>query len=481
MLQQKLVQKLSQRLVMTPTLQQAIKLLQLSRLELEGLLQQEMVQNPVLEEEQTEEPYTPEPGKPETSSEPESMAAAKEVVVGEEKHMQEIDITAYFQDYDETPMRHHFSEEAPQFSYENTLATTPSLADHLLWQLDLSTSDEELMEIGRAVIGNLNDAGYLRATIEEIQAMGDWSEPRVQAARSLIQRLDPIGCGSLNLRECLLLQFEVHEIDDPIALAIVRDLLHLFLNSQFDKLAKQLGVDLHRIMLAREVIRQLDPNPGRKFSSVQTHYITPDVMVLKEEDGSYRVMLNEDGLPKLRISPTYRRLLQAGDSGGEVQSYIKDKFRSAMWLIKSFEQRQRTIFKVAESIVHHQREFLEHGISQLRPLILRDIAEDIGMHESTVSRVVTNKYMFTPQGVFEMKFFFHSGISGRAGEEVSSLSVKEKIKRLIEAEQAQQPLSDAQIVEILSREGLTIARRTVAKYRDELKIPASKLRRYASR
>jgi RNA polymerase sigma-54 factor len=482
-LQQKLVQKLSQRLVMTPTLQQAIKLLQLSRLELEGLMQQEMVQNPVLEEEQQLEEPPPESPKSEPEPEAEAaMAPAKEVVVGEEKHLEEIDIESYFQDYDDTPVRHHFSEEAPQLSYENTLATTPTLADHLLWQLDLSTSDEELMEIGRAIIGNLNEAGYLRATLEEITAMGGWSEDRVQAARLLIQALDPVGCGSLNLKECLLVQLEVHETDDPIALAIVRDHLDLFLNSQFDKLAKLLAVGLERIMQAREIIRNLDPNPGRKFSSVQTHYIIPDVMVLKEEDGSYRVVLNEDGLPKLRINPTYRRLLhENNDKGGEVKSYIKDKFRSAMWLIKSFEQRQRTIYKVAESIVRHQREFLEHGISALKPLILRDIAEDIGMHESTVSRVVTNKYMYTPQGVFEMKFFFHSGISGRFGEEVSSLSVKEKIKRLIESESSQQPLSDAQIVEILSREGLTIARRTVAKYRDELKIPASKLRRYASR
>jgi RNA polymerase sigma-54 factor len=235
-------------------------------------------------------------------------------------------------------------------------------------------------------------------------------------------------------------------------------------------------------MQAREQIRHLEPNPGRKFSNVQTHYIIPDVLVLKDEAVGYRILLNEDGLPKLKINPTYRRLLHAqGDGGAEVQTYIKDKVRSAMWLIKSFEQRQRTIYKVAESIVRHQRAFFEHGIGQLRPLILRDIAEDIGMHESTVSRVVTNKYMYTPQGVFEMKFFFHSGISGRAGEEVSSLSVKDKIKKLIENEHVQHPLSDAQIVEILAREGLTIARRTVAKYRDELKIPASKLRRYTAR
>ena len=281
-----------------------------------------------------------------------------------------------------------------------------------------------------------------------------------------------------DLQECLLLQLRHLGLEGTPTEKIVADHLRLLQNHQVPEIARKLGLTIDDLKEHIEVIRHLDPKPGSRYNPTQSQYVIPDVYVVKVED-QYVAVLNEDGLPQMRISPVYRRLLDKGatDNNDETRAYVKDKFRSALWLIKSVEQRQKTIHKVANSIINFQREFLDHGIEHLRPLVLRDVANDIGMHESTVSRVVTNKYMHTPQGVFEMKYFFHSGISSSYGESVSSVTIKQRIRKIIENEDPRKPLSDSKIVSILQREGLVLARRTIAKYREELKIPTSNQRK----
>jgi RNA polymerase sigma-54 factor len=329
-------------------------------------------------------------------------------------------------------------------------------------------------EIGAFIIGNIDEDGYLRASTEEIIAAGPYDPADVEKAIEAIQMLDPIGVGARDLRECLLLQLMFLEIDVPYVETIIRDHWEDFMQRRFVQLAKTLGIDMKTLEGIVEVIKHLDPKPGRKYSNERAIYVEPDVYVHKVSD-EYVIVLNEDGMPKLRINSSYRSMLNSMDSksDGETVNYIKDKIRSAVWLIKSLDQRQRTIYKVAESIVKHQREFLERGIDFLRPLVLRDVADDIQMHESTVSRVVSNKYMHTPRGLFLMKYFFHSGIDSDTGEDISSLTVKKKIQSYIEAEDPRKPLSDSKIMKILNDEGINIARRTVAKYRDELNIPSS--------
>jgi RNA polymerase sigma-54 factor len=360
---------------------------------------------------------------------------------------------------------------------ENTLSTGSSLTDHLMWQLSLQTNDDLLREIGSAILGNLDDDGYLVASLDELAGMGVWDPADVQRALALVQSFDPIGVAARDLQECLLLQIRHLGLDGTPTEKIVADHLRLLQNHQVPEISRKLGIPIEDLKEHIEVIRHLDPKPGSRFNPTQSQYVIPDVYVVKLED-QYVALLNEDGLPQMRISPVYRRLLDKNtENSDETRAYVKDKFRSALWLIKSVEQRQKTIHKVATSIINFQKDFLDHGIEHLRPLVLRDVANDIGMHESTVSRVVTNKYMHTPQGVFEMKYFFHSGISSSYGESVSSVTIKQRIRKIIEAEDPRKPLSDSKIVSILQREGLVLARRTIAKYREELKIPTSNQRK----
>ena len=470
-LEQKLHLKLSQKLIMTPSLQQAIKLLQLSKLELQEVLNQELLENPLLEESaeevaKQEEAEAQEQQKPEEEAKPEQ--------VKEKDSFEEIDYDAYFQDYIEYGYNPRMNEEHDEFPIENTLTRPPNLSDHLAWQLGMSDASPRIKEIATFMIGNIDEDGYLRANDEEICHAGGYAQEEVDKALALLQSFDPIGVGARDLRECLLLQLRYLEIDNDFVEAIIRDHWQMFMNRQFVPLAKTLGVDMKELEAIIAVIKHLDPKPGRKYSNERAIYVEPDVYVQKVGD-EYIIILNEDGMPKLRINGSYRGMLNSMDSkqDGETVNYIKEKIRSAVWLIKSLDQRQRTIYKVAESIVKHQREFLEKGIDFLRPLVLRDVADDIQMHESTVSRVVSNKYMHTPRGLFLMKYFFHSGIDSEYGEDISSLTVKRKIQMFIEAEDPRKPLSDSKIMKILNDEGINIARRTVAKYRDELNIPSS--------
>ena len=471
---QKLHTKLVQKLILTPSLQQAIKLLPMSTLELADLLNQEMVENPLLEEVPTEEL------QPAEQQQPEKQEA--QPAVEKPDTWDDADYDYFFGDYLDDGYRSRTPSEVKELPpIENTLSSAASLSDHLLWQLAMQTEDEAVKEIGGAIVGNLDDDGYLVASVEEIAAMGEWPVAEVEKALQHVQTFDPIGVAARDLQECLWLQIRHLGLEGTPSEKIVTEHLRLLQNHQVPEIARKLGMPIEELKQHIEIIRNLDPKPGSRYNPSQSQYVIPDVYVVKVED-QYVAMLNEEGLPQLRISPVYRRLLdksgQAGtEEAGETRAYVKDKFRSALWLIKSVDQRQKTIHKVATSIINFQREFLDQGIEYLRPLVLRDVANDIGMHESTVSRVVNNKYMHTPQGVFEMKYFFHSGISSSYGESVSSVTIKQRIRKIIENEDPRKPLSDSKIVSILQKEGLMLARRTIAKYREELKIPTSNQRK----
>jgi RNA polymerase sigma-54 factor len=471
-IQQRLHTKLVQKLILTPSLQQAIKLLPMSTLELSDLLNQEMVENPMLEEVPTED-LQPAEATTQEAEKPNAEATNKSETWDDQ------DYEYFFGDYLDDGYRPRAPQEVRELPpIENTLSTASSLTDHLMWQLSMQTDDPLIREIGSAIIGNLDDDGYLVASFDELAAMGPWSVADVDRALKTVQSFDPIGVAARDLQECLLLQLRHHGLEGSPTEKIVTEHLRLLQNHQVPEIARKLGVTIDDLKEHIEIIRNLDPKPGSRYNPTQSQYVIPDVYIIKVED-QYVAVLNEDGLPQMRISPVYRRLLDKGaaENNDETRAYVKDKFRSALWLIKSVEQRQKTIHKVANSIINFQRDFLDHGIEHLRPLVLRDVANDIGMHESTVSRVVTNKYMHTPQGVFEMKYFFHSGISSSYGESVSSVTIKQRIRKIIDNEDPRKPLSDSKIVSILQREGLVLARRTIAKYREELKIPTSNQRK----
>jgi len=482
-LEQKLAMKMSQKLIMTPSLQQAIKLLQLSKLELLEEVTQELVENPVLEE-GTEITVTETEAKDQAATDGRDGLAAAETPADSSEGGDMFDddyVDAFYQNFLQTA----YEPRAPVGdvdlpSFEATLSNPTSLVDHLSWQLDATPMDRRTREIADAIVGNLNDDGYLGATIEEIQAMGPYSAEEVESTLRAVKELDPAGVAARDLRECLLLQIHRLELASSVAEDVVRDHFELLQGHKYEAIGQKLGCSMQDLRAAVEVVRHLDPSPGLRFNVRRSHYVTPEVFVVKGDHGDYKVILNDDGLPRLRISSTYRRMLDRENPSAdrEARSYIREKVRAAHRFIKSLDERQRTIFKVATSIVKYERDFLDYGIDHMRPLILKDVAEDIGMHESTVSRVVNNKYMHTPRGLFEMRYFFHAAVPGSGGGEISSLKVKEKIREMVAAEDGKTPLSDALIVERLAREhGIKIARRTVAKYRGELRIPSSNDRR----
>jgi len=461
--------RLSQRLILTPSLQQAIKLLPLTTLELAEVLEQEVMENPLLEEVPTQDAAV---------GDEISQEEAKEEAERTDP-LKEIDVEKFFADYlDDGRERRVRSSEIPEMPpIENTLTETPDLYDHLLWQLHMSASDELTREIGEAIIQNLDEDGMMRASVDEIANMGPFSIEDVEKALGVIQGLDPSGVAARDLTECLRLQLKHLGLEGSPTDVMVRDHIKQLQTHQYPEIGRQMGLTPDEVSHHLEIIRRLDPKPGMKYCPDRSTYVIPDVFVVKEGD-DYKILLNDDGLPKLRISPTYKRMLDGKEPGSEeTRNYVKEKLRSALWLLKSVDQRQRTIYKVADSIVKHQRGFLDHGIAHLRPLVLRDVANDIGMHESTVSRVVANKYMHTPRGVYELRFFFHSGITSSMGEAISSVTIKDKIRKMIEGEDTARPLSDSRIAELLGADGLPLARRTVAKYREELRIPPSNLRK----
>lgn len=534
--------KLSQQLVMTPQLQQAIKLLQLNQLELVNLVQQELQENPVLEENDVDE-ETPgeredatledggsgaddgqDAGREEggesdftTSSErdgelvgaserddareagelpelslddPGRLADGVDSVDGPTSDFEDaspsdadkiadVEWESYLESHPMTGLetRNNGDDERP--SLEATYTRRPSLAEHLDWQLHQSDLDPEELEIARWIVGNIDDQGYLRSTIDEVARQAGVESDRVEKVLKVVQSLDPAGVAARDLRECLLLQIDRLSKHDSLARRIVDQHLDQLQKRDFRGLTKVMGVTIQEIADATRVISALEPRPGRGFGGDDPVYITPDIYVYKVGD-EFHVLLNEDGLPKLRISSVYRDMLGAGGRGDgqkDTRAYVHEKVRSAMWLIKSIHQRQRTIYKVMQSIIHHQRDFFEHGVAHLKPLNLRDVADDIEMHESTVSRVTTNKYVHTPQGIFELKYFFNSSINRFDGEALASESVKEKIRKIIESEDPSRPMSDQRIAEMLKAANIDIARRTVTKYREAMNILSSTQRR----
>jgi RNA polymerase sigma-54 factor len=493
--------KLSQQLVMTPQLQQAIKLLQLSRMELLEQIREEMEQNPILEQpDDTVEGDMADkaPGEASLEADTAEMPADFEAKVPEKAqevssstdNPAEIDWDAYlnssqFSEPTTASNRGNVStDDLP--SFEANLVRKEDLAEHLNDQLAMLDLNDAERRIAMLIVGNLNDDGYLKLPDVEgdplIRLASEADVPNSVAEKTLrvIQHLEPRGCGARDLQECLLIQASaLNDTHAPLLGQMLKKHLKLLESKNLPAIARDLKVQLEDVIAAAKLLTRLDPRPGRNFSGEEAQYITPDVHIHKLGD-EYHVVLNDDGLSKLRISDAYRQALKGGKlPSGQTKEFVQDKLRSAMWLIRSIHQRQRTIYKVTESIVKFQREFLDKGIAHLKPLILRDVAEDIGMHESTVSRVTTSKYVHTPQGIFELKYFFNSSIARTSGDDIASEAVKNHIKQLVSTEDAKNPFSDQKIVELLKGQGIEIARRTVAKYREVLGIlPSSKRKKY---
>ena len=473
--------KLVQQLVITPQLQQAIRLLQLTRLELVDMISQEMKENPLLEEEEEQEgrelaegeaPVTQQE-EGETSPEPEHTAEVK----GTGEGADEFDWENYLENSNLIPFQKSSQDGEERPSFENFLTKRTTLTDHLQWQLQLSHFTDQEHQAGIWIIGNLDEDGYLKISLEDICSETNLPMEEVEGVLRRIQQFDPVGVAARDLKECLLIQLEQLSHRDPLAEIIVSEHLSLLKNRNYPAIAKQLGVSLDRVNRAASLISKLDPKPGKAFGGEVIQEIIPDVYVYKVE-GDYVIYLNDEGIPRLRINSLYRDILNGSRLSPEGErKYIQEKLRSALWLIRSIHQRQRTIYKVTKSIVKFQREFLEKGIQFLKPLVLRDVAEDIQMHESTISRVTHNKYVNTPQGIYELKFFFNAGITSTQGETMASESVKNLVREIIAKEDPKKPYSDEKLVQILQGMNIHIARRTVSKYREMMKILSSNERR----
>ena len=480
--------KLSQQLIMTPQLQQAIKLLQLSRMELVETINQEMEENPLLEEVSPDEGNDEEVHaeiaediRPVEREDVKAIERAEELNV-EGDSREEFDWTNYLEDYGPVGVTYG-GPDAEEHSWDNVLTESQSLTKYLMWQMKLSSFTEDEIRVCTQIVGNLDQNGYLCASVPEICQLENVSEEFVEAVLKKVQEFDPPGIAARDLQECLLIQARMLGVKNKIIEVIIKDYLKDLELKNYVHIAHKLKVPLRDVEIAVLLISRMNPKPGSMYSEDKIQPIIPDVYIVKAGD-EYKIILNDDGLPRLRISNFYREIM-AGltDHGhGEEESgkkYIKDKVQSATWLIKSIQQRQNTIYKVAESIVKFQRDFFDRGIDFLKPLVLRDIASDIEMHESTISRVVSNKYVHSLQGIFEMKYFFGSSIKRTAEGTIASKSVKEEIKQIISGEKPKKPYSDCEIVDLLKVKGINIARRTVAKYREMMGIlPSSKRKKY---
>ncbi len=481
--------RLSQQLVMTPQLQQAIKLLQLNRMELAEVVNQEMMENPILEE-LTETPdgeHTPseemaaqETQNPEADQLRDEQAAlqpkdqTEQVVAGKEDDFNwESYVEEYNSNSSSAPSMREINEELP--SFENVLTKTTSLEEHLAWQLSMVAITEQEKKLGELIIGNLSDDGYFNANLQDISAECGMELEDAEEVLKIVQNFDPLGVASRNLQECLAIQARFMNPRQPLVEQIIAGHLGDLERKNYQAVAKGLDVPLEKVIEATRLILEFEPKPGRSFHTSDTQYITPDIYVYKVAD-EFVIVLNEDGMPKLRISPYYKNILASAqkDQNKVTKEYVQDKLRSAVWLIRSIHNRQKTIYKVTDAIVRRQRDFFEKGVQMLKPMILKDVANDIGMHESTISRVTTNKFVHTPVGIFELKYFFNSSINAADGSDaLASEAVKEKIRHMITKEDQKNPLSDQKIVELLRNENIDIARRTVAKYRDMLGILSS--------
>ncbi|MEZ5425616.1 MAG: RNA polymerase factor sigma-54 [Pyrinomonadaceae bacterium] len=513
----KLTQKLAQRMVLTPQLRQRIEMLQMTTLELSELIQQELVENPMLEEVLTDEEFQEisekildqnSDGTNERSPENENGNVKAEgdfedfedfdPNLNEQKNdsgdnqtendsddgaddsndpFEEVDFGREFQDYLDPGYKTQeleFKEDAP--SFEQFLSRAPSLTDHLEWQLGLLTLGENTQRAAICIIGNLDSDGRLTASDEEIAELSGCSIERVQKAREVVIKLEPVGCGARDVKECLLAQLEANGEGESLASELVRDHLEDLQPHRLQHLSKDTGIDIHELDEEINKIRILDPYPGRRYSNDEPIYVSPEVYIEKVDE-DYVVYFSDDGSPRLRISQSYKNLVDQKDTSKETKDFIKDKVRSAVDLLRNIEHRRQTIYRVVECIVQRQRDFLEYGVHHIKPMMLKDVAEDIGMHLSTISRVVNRKYAHTPQGVIELRRFFSEGMLNEDGEEVSTRILKLKIKKMIEEEDTHKPLTDDKIAKILGKEGVKLSRRTVAKYRDQMQIPGSRERK----
>jgi RNA polymerase sigma-54 factor len=467
--------KLTQQLIMTPQLQMAIKLLQLSRLEMLDTIRQELEENPALEEVQDSGSDENLPEQPEATN---SDTPKTEEVTIKEKIHDDIDWSIYLGEYN-TPGRISYETEdkdTPRF--EAFIAPKKSLCDHLLWQFLMTKPARNEEAVASQIVGNLNKDGFLEGSVEEIATMSAKPVEEVEYILAKIQSFDPIGVCARDLKECLLIQAKHFGFENTIITDIISNHLHDLEKKNYKGICKALKATLNDVVAAVNVIKGFEPKPGRQFSEETPQYINPDIYVYKLED-DFVVMLNDDGMPKLRVNSFYKNTISRGKKiSGDAEDYIQDKMRSAAWLIKSIHQRQKTIYKVMESILGFQRDFFENGIVHLKPMVLRDVAQDIGMHESTISRVTTNKYAYTPQGIFELKYFFNSSIRRAQGGNIASASVQEKIRQIILNENPKKPYSDDKIAQLLKEEHhIHIARRTVAKYREMLRVLPSNKRK----
>jgi len=458
---------------MTPQLQQAIKLLQLSRMELIDLIQQELEENPILEEgnDLVEEREDERSEEPQEQVEPTEAPEERGV---DQADPNEIDWQTYFEGYhlSSSPLE-SFEDDDERPGHENLLTKKQTLTDHLMWQLGLSRLSDKDRLVAAEIIGNLDENGYLKASGEELSQQTGVAEDQVAGILRVVQDFDPAGVAARSPQECLLLQVRQLGMEGSVVETILLNHMAELETRKYPAIAKAMGISLDEVLCAAKIIINLDPRPGSSFNQEDVHYITPDIFVYKIGD-DYVVVLNDEGLPNLKISSFYRRALSGtSDLDAQAGEYIQEKMRGALWLIKSIHQRQRTIYKVTRSIIKFQREFFDKGIEYLKPLVLRDVAEDIEMHESTISRVTTNKYVQTPRGLFELKYFFNSGISTTGGDSVASESVKSRIKEIVAEENPKKPYSDQKIVDILKKQGIDIARRTVTKYREMLGIGSS--------
>ena len=471
--------KLAQKLVMTPQLRQAIKLLQLGRLELTEALQAEIEQNPMLEEAPpvVELPTNPEAlTAEEVTYQPEAPVTDR--VKGDDPAtVAEINWEDYSNSFDTDLSFSHETPPADAPSQFDFISATPGLGSYLQWQLTHLELTEQDIDLTTFIVCNLDGHGFLEATIEDICAYGHCTEEEAEGCLRLVQSLDPPGIAARDIRESLLLQLDRLDYYDTLPYRIVEQHMGLLESRNYAQLARETGAPLKKVNEAVAVIQDLIPYPGNEFSNEQTNYVTPDVYLYKI-DGEFVIQLNDEGLPRLQISSEYQQLLKQKNAlNSESRGYLRENKRNAEWFIKSIEQRQRTIYRVMESLLKFQRDFFESGSGAMRPLILRDVAEDIGMHESTVSRVTSNKYVHCPQGIYELKYFFSAAVTNADGDTVAAEAIKTRIRQLIAAENPVKPLSDNKISELLAKENISVARRTVAKYREQLKILPVKHRR----
>jgi RNA polymerase sigma-54 factor len=420
------------------------------------------------------ENYTEDRAAPTTTTT--STNESGEGEIGERDSFEEIDFGQTFEEYLDPGYRTRETETKEGPTFEQFLSSEQTLGEYLEWQLRMTQTTDEVREAAEAIIGNLNDDGYLEGTREEIAALGNWTMETVNAAFETIAQFDPPGVGASTLQECLAMQLRAMGCGERLAVALVLQHFHKLQNHKLPELARELNIPLEDIVSELKLIKQLEPHPGRKFAPSNAQYVEPEVYIEKMDD-EYIIRFNDDGLPQLRINSQYRRMMDNKDTSKETRDYIKERFRSAVDLLKNIEHRKQTIYRVCEQIVYRQRDFLDRGVEYIKPMMLKDISEDIGMHLSTVSRVVNGKYAHTPQGVIELRRFFTEGMTNEDGEEVSTQIIKLKIKKMIEAEDTRNPLTDDEIAKILAQEGQKLSRRTVAKYRDQLRIPGSRERK----